>query len=94
MNPTQITTTPMINSQPVIGSNNTNKIPNPKPIKQMASVFLNNFIIPLLPPLFLYIILIFFIIGSFLCRIRKCCTTRKALTNSLLSYKIQIENVI
>ena len=58
MKPTQITITPIINNQPVIGSNNTNKIPNPKPIKHMANVFLNNFNIILLPPLvFVYYII-------------------------------------
>lgn len=52
MNPTQTTVTPMINNQPATGSNKTNNIPNPNPIKHTASVFLNKCIIFLLPPCF------------------------------------------
>ena len=41
ISPTATTTTPIINSQPDIGSNNTSNIPSPKPIKQTANVFFN-----------------------------------------------------
>ena len=34
-------TTPMVNSQPDIGSNNTNNIPSPNPIKHTPNVFFN-----------------------------------------------------
>ena len=50
----QTTATPIINNQPVTGSNKTINIPNPKPIRQTANVFLN-ILHNLLPP-FLYII--------------------------------------
>lgn len=33
--------TPIINNQPVNGSNNTSKIPNPNPIKHTPMVFFN-----------------------------------------------------
>lgn len=41
---------PIMNSQPDIGSNNTSSIPNPNPIKQTAIVFFSNLHIFLLPP--------------------------------------------
>ena len=49
--------TPIINSQPVSGSNNTNNIPSPIPISITPIVFFSAQNI-LLPPSFLYIILI------------------------------------
>ena len=62
--PTQANATPIINSQPVRGSNNTNNIPTPTPIKTTPIVFFNAHII-LLPPTVLYIILSFFNYCSF-----------------------------
>ena len=39
--PIHASATPIINSQPVIGSNNTSNIPIPNPIKHTPIVFLN-----------------------------------------------------
>lgn len=55
--------TPKINNQPVIGSNNTIKIPNPNPIKHTAIVFFNALNMPSLPPfVILYCSITFFVI--------------------------------
>lgn len=43
INPTITTVTPIANSQPDSGSNNTNKMPSPIPIKHTPIVFFNNF---------------------------------------------------
>ena len=53
----QTTVTPIINNQPVKGSNKTSKIPSPNPIKHTANVFFNKCFITLFPPLvFVYYI--------------------------------------
>jgi hypothetical protein len=41
MKPIATTAIPIANSHPVIGSNNTNNIPIPKPIKHTPKVFFN-----------------------------------------------------
>lgn len=51
INPTITTVTPIANSQPDSGSNNTNKMPSPIPIKHTPIVFFNNFNILYLLPL-------------------------------------------
>ena len=58
--PTLTTTTPIMNSQPDIGSNNTNKIPKPSPIRQTANVFFNILHI-ILPPIICILYYLFFI---------------------------------
>lgn len=58
INPTIIMVTPIANSQPDSGSNNTSKIPSPNPIKHTPIVFFNNFNIPfILSPYLLYFLL-------------------------------------
>ena len=54
--PTATTTTPIMNNQPDIGSNNTSNIPKPNPIKQTAIVFLSTFNIIIYLPSFVYYI--------------------------------------
>ena len=59
--PTQTTPNPIINSQPVIGSNKTIRIPNPSPIKHTPNVFLNKCFILLLPLFYIICNLILFV---------------------------------
>ena len=60
INPTLTTTTPIMNSQPDIGSNNTSKIPKPSPIKQTANVFFKILHI-ILPPIIYILYYCFFL---------------------------------
>ena len=76
ISPTATITTPIINSQPDIGSNKTNSIPNPKPIKHTAKVFFNahNIFITSLPFVY-YIIFILHLLPFYGYFVTNACMT-------------------